>query len=107
MAAEKDARGGFVRKYSVIHSKEECLSPAVASRFVFRFTNHVFIPLLSLLASPVVCCVLCVMGMWVCVGAPAQVRDKFNQQMDWDKHLSKKDLRRAEREQLAFLKVQL
>lgn len=36
----------------------------------------------------------------------AQVRDKFNQQMDWDKHLSKKDLRRAEREQLAFLKVQ-
>lgn len=34
------------------------------------------------------------------------MRDKFNQQMDWDKHLSKKDLRRAEREQLAFLKVQ-
>ncbi|CAN0118455.1 unnamed protein product, partial [Laminaria digitata] len=33
-----------------------------------------------------------------------KVRDKFNQQMDWDKHLSKKDLRRAEREQLAFLK---
>lgn len=33
------------------------------------------------------------------------MRDKFNQQMDWDKHLSKKDLRRAEREQLAFLKV--
>lgn len=27
--------------------------------------------------------------------------------MDWDKHLSKKDLRRAEREQLAFLKVRL
>lgn len=33
------------------------------------------------------------------------MRDKFNQQMEWDKHLSKKDLRRAEREQLAFLKV--
>ncbi|CAM9619271.1 unnamed protein product [Scytosiphon promiscuus] len=33
-----------------------------------------------------------------------KVRDKFNQQMEWDKHLSKKDLRRAEREQLAFLK---
>lgn len=35
------------------------------------------------------------------------MRDKFNQQMDWDKHLSKKDMRRAEREQLAFLKVRL
>ncbi|CAM9838240.1 unnamed protein product [Ascophyllum nodosum] len=33
-----------------------------------------------------------------------KIRDKFNQQMDWDKHLSKKDLRRAEREQVAFLK---
>lgn len=41
----------------------------------------------------------------VCYDAFEKVRDKFNQQMDWDKHLSKKDLRRAEREQLAFLKV--
>lgn len=37
--------------------------------------------------------------------ALGKVRDKFNQQMEWDKHLSKKDMRKAEREQMAFLKV--
>lgn len=73
--------------------------PASASTS-FDTVSHPFIPTYRLCVVCVVLCALCVM----CWGR-AQVRDKFNQQMDWDKHLSKKDLRRAEREQLAFLKV--
>ena len=72
--------------------------PAFAFGFASQPRFHPFVPAVPRLCG--VCVVVCgVLGL-------AQVRDKFNQQMDWDKHLSKKDLRRAEREQLAFLKVQ-